>query len=89
MVAEIAAAVAFVAVKAGMFPVPLAPRPIAVLLFVQVKVVPVTGPDSVVTGTAVPAQWLCAGTAVTDGTGLIVTLTGFMSTHPDGVVTFI
>ena len=34
---------ALVPVKAGMLPVPLAPKPIAVLLFVQLYVTPATG----------------------------------------------
>ncbi len=40
MVAEIGAVLVFVAVKAGTLPEPEATNPIAVLLFVQVKVVP-------------------------------------------------
>ena len=48
--------VLFVAVKAGMFPVPEAARPMAVLLLVQVKVVPVMGPDSTVDGAVFPLQ---------------------------------
>lgn len=39
-----------VAVKEGMFPLPPAPRPMAVLSLVQEKVVPVTGPPSVIMG---------------------------------------
>ena len=41
-VAVIGAVVLFVGVKAGMFPVPVAGNPIAVLEFVQVYVVPLT-----------------------------------------------
>ena len=48
--------VLFVVVKAGMFPVPPAPRPIAVLLLVQAKNVPVTGPLTEVAGTVNPLQ---------------------------------
>ena len=48
MVAEIGAEVELVAVNAGTLPVPLAASPIAVLLLVHAKVVPVTGPLSVV-----------------------------------------
>jgi len=40
MVATIAAAVAFVAVKAGTLPAPLAARPIVVFELVQAKVAP-------------------------------------------------
>ena len=42
IVAVTGAAVGLMAVKGAIFPVPLAPSPIAVLLFVQVKVVPET-----------------------------------------------
>jgi len=48
--------VAFVAMNDGIFPEPLAARPIAVLLFVQANVVPLTGPDKFVTGAVTPAQ---------------------------------
>ena len=48
--------VAFVAANDGTFPEPLAARPIAVLPFVQVNVVPLTGPDKFVTGAVTPAQ---------------------------------
>jgi hypothetical protein len=51
-------AVALVAVNDGMSPDPLAARPMAVLLFVHVNVVPETGPDKVVVGTFAPAQKL-------------------------------
>ena len=56
IVAVIGAVVAFVAVKEGISPAPLAVRPIAVLLFVHAKVVPPTGPDRVVKGAAAPLQ---------------------------------
>jgi hypothetical protein len=48
--------VAFVAANEGTSPEPLAARPIAVLLFVQVNVVPLTVPDKFVTGAVTPAQ---------------------------------
>ena len=48
--------VALVAVNEGMLPEPLAARPMAVLLFAQVNVVPLTGPDKFVRGAVVPAQ---------------------------------
>ena len=51
-------AVALVAVNDGTLPDPLAERPIAVLLFVHVNVVPATGPVKVVAGTLAPAQKL-------------------------------
>jgi hypothetical protein len=72
MVAVIGAAVVFVAVNDGMFPDPFAPSPIAVLLFVQVKVVPLTGPDKVVEVTLAPLQCVWFGTVVTVGVGFMV-----------------
>ena len=50
IVALIGDVVTLVAVNDGTLPEPLAVRPIAVLLFVHVKVVPETGPDKVVPG---------------------------------------
>ena len=44
IVAVTGALVKLVAVKDGIFPLPAAPRPIVVLLFVQLKVVPLTAP---------------------------------------------
>jgi len=45
-----------VAVNEGTLPEPLAARPMAVLLFVHVKVVPLTGPDNIVEGAMAPLQ---------------------------------
>ena len=56
IVAVIGKVVAFVAMNEGTLPEPLAASPMAVLPFVQVNVVPLTGPDRLVTGTATPAQ---------------------------------
>ena len=56
IVEEIGELVALVAVNEGIFPVPLAARPIDVLLFVQVNVVPLTDPDKLVTGANAPLQ---------------------------------
>jgi hypothetical protein len=56
IVALIGEVVAFVAVNEGMLPDPVAARPIVVLLFVQVNVVPFTGPDKLVIGATTPAQ---------------------------------
>ena len=56
IVAVIGEVVAFVAMNEGIFPVPLAARPIAVLLFVQVNVVPLTGPDKFVIDVVAAAQ---------------------------------
>ena len=48
--------VALVAVNEGILPKPPATRPIAVLLFVQVNVVPLTGPEKFVTDVVAAAQ---------------------------------
>lgn len=45
-----------VAVNTGISPVPLAARPIVVLLLVQLKLLPDTGPVTGVAGTASPLQ---------------------------------
>ena len=52
----IAAPVALVALKAGTFPVPEPPKPIAVLLFVHAKVAPTGVLVNAPTGTASPGQ---------------------------------
>jgi hypothetical protein len=71
MVAVIGEKVGFAAVNAGteFGPVPLAARPIAGLLFVQVKVVPATGPVKLVAGAEAPLQytWFAIGLTVTVG----------------------
>ena len=48
--------VLLVVIKEGMSPVPLAPKPIFVLLFNHVKVVPDTGPEITVSGDVSPLQ---------------------------------
>jgi len=55
-VALIGEGVALVAVNDGILFEPLAARPIAVLLLVQVNVVALMGPDKFVTGARIPAQ---------------------------------
>jgi hypothetical protein len=56
IVAVMGEVAAFVAVNEGTLPEPLAARPIAVLLFVQVNVVPLRGPDKFVAGAVTAAQ---------------------------------
>jgi hypothetical protein len=56
MVALMGEVVALVTVNDGTSPGPLAARPMAVLLFVQVNVVPLTGPDKFVIGATTSAQ---------------------------------
>jgi len=46
----------FAVVKTGTSPEPFAARPIFMLLFVHVNVVPLTGPDKFVTGALTPVQ---------------------------------
>ena len=69
MVEVIGDVVEFVAANEGMSPEPLAASPMAVLLFVQVNVVPLTGPDNVVNGATVPAQYVCLLIAFTVAVG--------------------
>jgi hypothetical protein len=56
IVAMIGDVIALVAVNDGILPEPFAARPIAVLLFVQVDVVPLTGPDKFVMGATAATQ---------------------------------
>ena len=56
MVAVMGEVVALLAVNDGILPEPPAARPIAVLLFVQLNVVPLTDPDKFVIGPIAPAQ---------------------------------
>ena len=63
---------ALVAVNAGILPVPLAPRPIPVLLFVQVYTAPDTGPLTVVAATEDPAHITLLAMAFTVAVGLTV-----------------
>jgi hypothetical protein len=66
--------VAFVAVKAGISPDPLAARPMVVLLFVQVKVVPGTDPVTGVMAALPLLQYVWFETGFTVGSGFIVTV---------------
>jgi hypothetical protein len=56
IVALIGDVVVFEAVNEGTSPEPLVARPIAVLLFVHVNDVPLTGPDIFAIGAVAPAQ---------------------------------
>ena len=69
IVPKIGAVVVFVAVNEGTFPLPLAAKPIDVLLFAHVKVVPVTGPEIVVAGTVTPVQEVLFAMMLTVGVG--------------------
>ncbi len=72
IVPEIEEFVVFVAVNEGTFPLPLAAKPIEVLLFDHVKVVPATGPESVVTGATTPLQKVLFAIGLTVGVGFTV-----------------
>ena len=72
IVPEIGAAVVLVPTKLAMFPVPLAARPIAVLLFVQLYTVPVVAPVKVTAATLEPRHTVWLATAFTVGVGLTV-----------------
>lgn len=72
IVAVIGTFVVFVAIKAGILPVPAPARPIAVLLFVQVNTVPATGPLITMVFIVTPLQAVWLAIAFTDGVGLTV-----------------
>ena len=55
-VAVIGEVVALLAANEGISPEPLAARPMSVLLFIHVRVVPLTAPDKFVIGAVTPAQ---------------------------------
>lgn len=87
-VEEIGDPVAFVAVKLGVVFVPEAPKPTAVLLFVQLYVVDATDPVNVVLGIVAPVHTVTAVTGSTVGVGftVIVKLVGEPIHDPtDGV----
>ena len=67
-----------VAVNAGMFPVPLAARPILVVLFVQLNVVPATGLVKFTGAVNEPLQtvWFATGSTVGIGATVIVKVLG-------------
>lgn len=73
-VPTIGALVALVAVKLGILPVPLAPKPIAGLLFVQLKIVPATEPVKFTAAVALllHTTWLAGW--FTSGIGSTVTV---------------
>ena len=72
IVATAGAVTALRAVKLGMLPVPLAARPILVLLFVQLKVVPATAPVKFTEAVGAPLHTAWLATAVTVGIGFTV-----------------
>ena len=66
---------ALVAVNDAIFPVPLPPKPIAVLLLPHVNVVPLTDEVKLIAPLASPAQKVLLATASTVGAGLTFTST--------------
>lgn len=72
MVAVMGAIPGFVAVNEGTFPIPLAPKPMEVLLFVQVKVAPGVVLEKTVAGTVAPLQTAKLEGTTTVGVGFTV-----------------
>lgn len=72
MVATTADVVGLIATNAGILPVPLAPKPIVVLLFVQVNTVPVTAPVKFIGAVVFPVHTVTLAGCVTVGVGLTV-----------------
>jgi hypothetical protein len=72
MVAVIADVVGLYAVKLGRLPIPLAPRPMNVLLFVQVNVAPATLLPKVTAAVADPLHTVWLATALTVAVGFTV-----------------
>ena len=78
IVAETGALVALTALNGAMFPEPLAGKPIKVLLFVQVYVVPLTDPVNNIAFVGAPLQkaWLAGCATFGIGFTVIVNVTG-------------
>jgi hypothetical protein len=72
IVAVTGAFVVLIAVNEAMLPLPLAPSPIEVLLFVHVYTVPVTAPLKATAVVAAPLQSVWFDTAFTVGVGFTV-----------------
>ena len=72
IVAVTGALVVFVAVKAAILPVPDAARPMLVLLFVQLNVVPPTAPVKLIAVVVAPLHSVWLATAFTVGVGFTV-----------------
>jgi hypothetical protein len=72
IVAVTGAVPVLVAVNAAILPVPLAARPMLVLLFVQLNVVPATAPVKVMAVVVAPLHNVWLATAFTVGVGLTV-----------------
>jgi hypothetical protein len=77
---------AFIAVKEGTFPDPLAARPIAVFEFVQVNVAPVGELLKVEGGTVAPGQYIELEGALATGCGLTVITAAAEVTDPQALV---
>lgn len=87
IVATIVEPVALVTTNWLILPVPLAPRPIAVLLLVQLKVVPVVAPENVIAVVVPPSQSAWLATAFTVGVGFtVIVKLVVVPAHPAAVV---
>jgi hypothetical protein len=83
MVAVMALPPSFLAIKAGIIPLPLAGKPMLVLLFVHLKLVPGEGLEKGMPALAkVPLQNVVSAIGLTVGVGLTVSLTVSVVTHP-------
>lgn len=73
MIALMGVVPGLLAVNPGIFPVPLAARPITVLVLVQENVVPApTGLETTVTGVPMPLQYVWSEIGFTVGVGFTV-----------------
>ena len=61
-------------VKEAILPDPLADRPVAVFVFVQLYTVPACPPEKVMAGIASPPQTVISDTTLTEGTGFTVSI---------------
>ena len=86
IVAVIAEVLALVAENEGMFPDPLAARPIAVFEFVQVNVEPAGELLNAVAGTVAPGQTTAFDGTLAIGFGLTVTTAAVEVTDPQVLV---
>ena len=82
MVAVMGLPVELVAVNEGIFPLPLAPRPMVVLLLVHAKVAPVGVLVNVAAATVVPEHCVISAGTVTVGPVLTTTLCELTSVQP-------
>jgi hypothetical protein len=87
IVADTIALDGLMAKKGGIFPLPLAARPIAVLLFVQLKFVPVIAPEKLIVLVDALLHTFRVGGCTTFGMGLTNTVCVAVPLQPDNTVT--